>query len=314
MLKRKQSITIIGCGYVGRRLGHALEHSEYNAGTRYGLVRTTTHLKALRAARIEPIVLDLDRLTRKQLSPVWFRDSIVYYFAPPPSQGESDTRLYRLLNMIEARPEAFIYLSTTGVYGNTNGELVDESTPVKPQTSRAERRVNAEHLTRIWCTERRVRRVVLRCPAIYGPGRLPLDRVTSRPAIALHEAPIVNRIHVDDLVQVCIAAACNENAAGIYNVSDGNSLSITEYLMLLARAAGLPEPKEIPLDEAQLSYSGTFLSYLDESRRVDNSRMIRELGVKLRYADVEAGLRDSLAEEQLMAQRRLQAAPDDSTY
>lgn len=306
-MKDKQQITIIGCGYVGRRLALTLDRDYPNCGNKYGLVRSTTHLKALRAAHVEPILLDLDRLTRKDLSPVWFRDSLVFYMVPPPDKGESDTRLYRLLNMLETPPAAFVYLSTTGVYGNAHGAWVNEATPVNPQSARAERRVNAEHLVRIWCTERNVRRVVLRCPAIYGPGRLPVERLKSQPAINIHEAPIVNRIHVDDLVQTCIAAACTDDAMGVFNVSDGNVLNLTEYLNLLARILDIPEPRQISLDEAQLSYSGTYLSYLDESRRIDNSRMRRELGVQLLYEDVEKGLRASVEEERAIALRRSQS-------
>jgi nucleoside-diphosphate-sugar epimerase len=303
-VKDKQQVMIIGCGYVGRRLAAAIDRECPDCVNKFGLVRDVAHLKTLRAAHVEPIVLDLDRMTRKDLSPTWFRNSVVFYLVPPPNKGESDTRMYRLLNMLETAPSAFIYISTTGVYGNTNGEWVNEATPVNPQTTRAERRISAEQMLRIWCTEHHVRRVVLRCPAIYGPGRLPLDRLKSQPNIDIDDAPLVNRIHVDDLVQVCIAAAKNPEAKGVYNVSDGNSINLTEYLNLVARVAGLPEPDQIPLDEAQLNFSDRYLSYLDESRRIDNSRVLRELGVKLKYADVEAGLRASLDEERLQAVRR----------
>jgi nucleoside-diphosphate-sugar epimerase len=303
-VQNKQQVMIVGCGYVGRRLAMTIDRDCPDCTNKFGLVRSTTHLKALRAAHVEPIVLDLDRMTRKDLSPTWFRNSVVFYLVPPPNKGESDTRMYRLLNMIDTPPSAFIYISTTGVYGNTNGEWVNETTPVNPQTTRAERRVSAEQMLRIWCTEHHVRRVVLRCPAIYGPGRLPLDRLQSQPNIDIDEAPVVNRIHVDDLVQACIAAAQSSEARGVYNVSDGNSINLTEYLNLVARVAGLPEPDQIPLDEAQLNFSATYLSYLDESRRIDNSRMLRELGVQLKYADVENGLRVSLDEEQQLALRR----------
>ena len=74
-----------------------------------------------------------------------------------------------------SRRARFVYMSTTGVYGDMRGEMVDESTPVRPLTERARRRVSAEEMTRVWCNERRVRRVVLRVPGIYGPGRLPLE-------------------------------------------------------------------------------------------------------------------------------------------
>jgi len=299
-LDKKQAF-IVGCGYVGRRLARQLNKDQ----TLYGLVRSTSSLKTLRALRIEPIVLDLDLLTKRDLAPVWYRDSQVFYFAPPPSDGESETRLHRFLNALAARPKVLIYLSTTGVYGNLHGALADESRPVNPQTNRAHRRVSAEHITRIWCNENAVRRVVLRVPAIYGPGRLPLERLRSgEPVIHEAEAPIVNRIHVDDLVQACIAAAHSEDARGIYNVSDGNSYTMTTYLQRLAELANLAPPPQVPLDAAQLACTAEYLSYLDESRRISNERMRTELGVQLKYADLDAGIRASLAEEAAHAARR----------
>lgn len=300
MKSRKQAF-IVGCGYVGRRLAQQLG-KQYNL---YGLVRTTVHIKSLRAVHVEPIVLNLDKLGKQDLSPVWFRNCTLFYFAPPPLEGESDTRLHRFLNMLEATPDALVYISTTGVYGNTHGQMVDETTPVNPQTQRAHRRVSAEHITRIWCTENKVRRVVLRVPAIYGPGRLPTERLRKgEPVLRADEAPIINRIHVDDLVQACMAAALNSQTRGVYNVSDGNSCNMTEYLRLVAHLADLPMPPEIPMDEAQLSFGPEYLSYLDESRRIDNTRMRNELGVTLRYPVLQDGIRASLEEQAEHAARR----------
>ncbi|MGD9842365.1 MAG: NAD-dependent epimerase/dehydratase family protein [Steroidobacteraceae bacterium] len=298
-MKGNTTVFIVGCGYVGRHLG---VHCTQQFGSRlgkdfhlYGLVSSTQQLQALRAVRIEPIVLDLDKLIRKDLSPVWCRDSLLFYFAPPPTTGESDTRLHRFLNMLPAKPRAFIQISTTGVYGNTYGQQVDETSPVNPQTARAHRRMSAEHISRVWCMENQVRRVVLRVPAIYGPGRLPLARLHSdEPVICQEHSPIINRIHVDDLVQACCAAAINETISGVYNISDGNNTTMTDYLHLVAQLADLPNPREIPLDEAQLSFSPEYLSYLNESRRIDNSRLLRELGMQLKYADLKQGILASL--------------------
>jgi nucleoside-diphosphate-sugar epimerase len=290
---RKQAF-IVGCGYVGRRLALQLG-KEYNL---YGLVKTTNSLKSLRAAHVQPIMLDLDKFSRQDLSPVWFRNCTLFYFAPPPADGESDTRLHRFLNLLETMPDTLVYISTTGVYGNTHGALVDETSPVNPQTQRATRRVSAEHITRIWCTENKVRRVVLRVPAIYGPGRLPLARLrNNEPALRPEESPIFNRIHVDDLVQACMAAALQPQVRGIYNVSDGNRHTMTEFLQFVAELANIRMPPLVPMDEAQLSFSPEFLSYLDESRQVDNTRMRNELGVQLRYADLKQGISASLAEQ-----------------
>ncbi|MES1195725.1 MAG: SDR family NAD(P)-dependent oxidoreductase, partial [Steroidobacter sp.] len=172
-------------------------------------------------------------------------------------------------------------------------------------TERARRRASAEEITRVWCHEHDVRRVVLRVPAIYGPGRLPLERLQKgEPAIIESESPIINRIHVDDLVQTCIAVGSKDDARGIYNVSDGNSLTMTAYLNRVATLANLPAPSQITLEHAHLTLDTVMLSYLDESRRISNSRMTDELGIKLKYADVDEGIRASLAEEAASNERR----------
>ena len=101
MRNRKQAF-IVGCGYVGRRLAQQLGNKEYNL---YGLVRTTVHIKSLRTAKVEPIVLDLDSLEASDLAPVWFRNCTLFYFAPPPATGESDTRLHHFLSKLKNPPE-----------------------------------------------------------------------------------------------------------------------------------------------------------------------------------------------------------------
>lgn len=285
---------IVGCGYLGQRLARVL-NSDFAL---YGIVRSTTTVRVLRGLKIQPIVLDLDAVTHQDISPTWYENSLLFYFAPPPLDGESDTRLHRFLNALTSRPLVLVYVSTTGVYGDLRGATADETTAINPQTHRARRRASAEEITRVWCHEHAVRRVVLRVPAIYGPRRLPLARLRGGdPIIAENESPIINRIHVDDLVQACAAVASNDNARGIYNVTDGNAMTMTAYLKCVAKLANIPLPPTISMEEAHLTLDTAMLSYLDESRRISNERMINELGVKLKYANVDEGIRASLDEE-----------------
>jgi len=140
--------------------------------------------------------------------------------------------------------------------------------------------------------------VILRVPGIYGPGRLPLERLRRRePTVDPDDAGISNRIHVDDLVAACVAAAVNSEARGVYNITDGNSCSSTHFLDRLAALSGLPAAPRVSLDEAQLTFSQERLSFLHESRRVINERMLKHLGVALRYSDMDTGIRQSLEEE-----------------
>jgi nucleoside-diphosphate-sugar epimerase len=290
----RSHLLIVGCGYVGRRLAVRLR-DRFDVSA---LVRTPARVAALAGDDVRATAIDLDRVRAGATIPERLDQAAIVYLAPPPSTGESDLRLDRFLQLAAVPPRAFVYMSTTGVYGDAEGDLVDEASPVRPRTDRARRRVSAEEMTRVWCNERRVRRIVLRVAGIYGPGRLPLDRLRRRePVVRRAEAGAGNRIHVDDLVETCLAAITNPEARGVYNVSDGSSISSTEFIETVARLAGLPAPPQVSMEEAQLTFSAERLSFINESRRVNNERMLKHLGVRLRYADVEAGIRQSLAEE-----------------
>jgi nucleoside-diphosphate-sugar epimerase len=294
MTSARPHVLIVGCGYVGERLASRLA-AAYEVT---GVVRSAQRVAALNELGIHAVGLDLDRVRPSSWIPEKLEQAAIFYLAPPAPTIESDLRLDRFLQLATVPPQTFIYMSTTGVYGDTAGAPVDESTPVRPLTDRAKRRASAEEMTRVWCTERRVRRVVLRVPGIYGPGRLPLERLRRHePTLAPEDAGISNRIHVDDLVEACAAALLNPEARGVYNVTDGNSCSSTAFLDRLAALTGLPAAPRVAMDEAQLTFSPERLSFLHESRRVSNARMLKHLGVKLRFADMDEGIKKSLEEE-----------------
>jgi nucleoside-diphosphate-sugar epimerase len=287
-------VLIVGCGYVGRRLARRLlERYDVSA-----LVRSEASAAELARMGIPATVMDLDRVRADAQVPERLDREAIVYLTPPPDRGESDLRLNRFLELATVPPRTFVYMSTTGVYGDAGGSLVDESSPPAPGTDRARRRVSAEEMTRVWCTERRVRRVVLRVPGIYGPGRLPLERLRrGEPVLREQDCGPGNRIHVDDLVSACVQAIINPEARGVYNITDGDPLSSTAFSNLVARLAGLPPPPQVGLEEAQLTFPPERLSFLGEFRRVSNLRMLKHLGVVLRYPNAEAGVRASLAEQ-----------------
>ena len=316
-VQARPSILIAGCGYVGRRLLPRLE-TDYDViamvrspASAASLVRPGIHALALdldREHAVEQQVLSLDPQPSQRLDDgfgqnlggEWGPEApvAILYLVPPQRQGESDLRLDRFLQRLGTPPQCFVYVSTTGVYGDARGELVNESTPVQPRSERSRRRVSAEEMIRVWCHERHVRRVVLRACGIYGPGRLPLDALRrGEPVVQEQDSGISNRIHVDDLVEACLAALSNREARGIYNVSDGHPLSASAFYLKVARLSGLPDPPRVPMDEAQLTFTPERLSFLAESRRVCNRRMLTHLGVKLKYADLDDGIRASLQEK-----------------
>lgn len=276
---------VVGTGYLGRRVVERIP-----AGTVVGLSRSAdATLPMLETHDLDaggPLPLTL---------PGQFR---VLYTVPPAAAADGDPRLERLLERLDPPPAAFVYISTTGVYGDRGGAGVDESAAVRPATDRARRRVAAESLLAAWCRDRGTRLVVLRAPGIYGPGRLGTDRLRAgEPVVREADAGPGNRIHVDDLASCCLAALDNEKAEGIFNVGDGDHRSATWFATEVARQAGLPTPPAISMAEAEQSFSAMRLSFLRESRRIATTRMRTELGVAPRYADAADGIRASLAAE-----------------
>ena len=239
--------------------------------------------------------LDIDRALPLAL-PATYR---ILYTAPPAQQHDVDVRLARLLGMLIPVPRRFVYISTTGVYGDCGGALVAEDQAVNPQSGRARLRVAAEQALDSWCELHGVDLVVLRVPGIYGPGRLGVERIRAGSAnIREADANPGNRIHVDDLVRCCEAAMSDAIPAGIYNVGDGDNRSATWFAAEVARQCGLGAPPTISREEAEHGFSPMRLSFLGESRRIDTTKMREVLGVTPRYADPADGIAASLSADE----------------
>lgn len=226
----------------------------------------------------------------------------IVYSVPPSKDSKPDPRLRRLLELLPHAPERFVYLSTTGVYGDRAGRQVAETTPVAPATDRAERRVEAENLLADWCQQHSAERLVLRVPGIYGPARLGIERIRAAQAVLLEkDSSPGNRIHVDDLVSCCVAALHTETPPGIYNVGDGDERSSRWFTQEVADQAGLARCPEISRAEAARQFSPQRLSFLNESRRIDLRRMEQALKPALRYRNAADGIAASLAEERRLS-------------
>lgn len=211
------------------------------------------------------------------------------YSVPPPSKGVKDTRLNTFLSGLGGEIECFVYLSTSGVYGDCDGDWVDETREPAPKTDRARRRLDAEMQLRAWADARKVRLVILRVPGIYGPGRLPVQRLQARtPIMDPALAPWSNRIHAEDLAQACCLAL--QRGQGVYNISDGCPSSMSEYFLRCAQHLGLPAPPSLNREQARKTFSPQLMSYYRESRRMKIDKARQELGFAPAYPDLTSGL------------------------
>ena len=288
------SVLIVGCGDIGVRVARLIMAT---GGQVTALARSRQSQARLEGVGLKtvPGTLD-DPQTLDKLDPT---GKLVFYFAPPPGGGSIDSRLRNFCQVIGAdrAPARVIYISTSGVYGDCGGDWVSEETPVNPQTSRAQRRADAEQTLTAWGAELGVAIVILRVTGIYGPGRLPLARLQQgHPVLREEESPPTNRIHADDLAAVCVAAAERAGDGAIYNVSDGRPGTMTQYFNALADLLGLPRPPQVSMAEAQQVMNPMMLSYLTESRRMENRKMLAELGIELKYPDLASGLQNVTAQ------------------
>ena len=282
-------IHIIGCGNIGLRVAHLWQA---RGASVHALARSAASAAALQARKITVLSGDLDQPENLPLLP---GHSIVYFFAPPPPHGVTDPRMRGFLDALpnDRLPARVVYISTSGVYGDVRGAWVTEESPVNPILDRSRRRLDAEQGLQSWATRTGVPVVILRVPGIYGPGRLPVDVVKSgRPILSEAESMYTNRIHADDLAHICMVAGEPQSPSGIYNVSDGHPGSMAQYFKAVADLLGVPRPPEVSMDEAKRILSPEMMSYLTESRRVDNSKMLRELGVTLQFPTLAEGLRN----------------------
>jgi nucleoside-diphosphate-sugar epimerase len=288
---RDLRMLILGCGYIGRLVARSyLDRGE----PVIGVVRSEQSAKSLERDGIEAKAVDL---AAASLAGLPLAGERIFHFAPPPGQGVEDLHTRRLAAELARRDEAkhLVYISTTGIYGDCAGAWVDETRAPLPAADRARRRWDAEQTLRRWSEAGSGELIILRVGGIYGPGRLPLERIRQGlPLVREEEAPFSNRIHAEDLARICVAAMDRGPNGAVYNVCDGHPTTMTDYFFRVADRAGLPRPPVIPLIEAESQLSPSMMSYMRESRRLSNRRMLQELGVELRFPTLEEGLRDCL--------------------
>ncbi|WP_353570702.1 NAD-dependent epimerase/dehydratase family protein [Candidatus Albibeggiatoa sp. nov. BB20] len=275
---------IIGCGYVGLQVAEKLLKQNQSVAA---LTHSEQNQARLQMAQVQTYVADLDQV--ETLGNLPSQVDTLFYFAPPSAQGICDTRISHFLSQFTAKPKKAILISTTGVYGDCQGAWIDETRGLNPQTDRAKRRADAEQQWQQWAEQQQIDWVILRVAGIYGAQRLPIARLKHGLSV-LDEAiaPYSNRVHVDDLVNACIAAS--QAGQGIFNITDGNPTTMTDYFNQVAIAMNLPLPSTLSREQAEQQLSPEMNSYLAESKRIDNQKMQQVLQVIPKYSTLQQGL------------------------
>jgi nucleoside-diphosphate-sugar epimerase len=284
---------IFGCGYLGERVARRWREAGHEVIV---VTRTRDRAEVFRRSGYDAIVADVTRLAT--LADLPAADTVLFAVGFDRIAGGSIEEVYAggVRNVLAALPSdvgRFVYISTTGVYGDADGNWVDEDTPPDPQRDGGRASLAAEHA--LAESAFATRGIVLRLAGIYGPGRIPfLDKLRAGEPIPAVSEGHLNLIHVDDAAAVVVAAESTGSQLNgkrrIYCVSDGHPVERGEYYREVARLVGAPPPTFVTpeLDSPRAARAAA-------DRRVKNSRMLSELGIKLAYPDFRAGLAAILA-------------------
>ncbi len=289
---RRTQVLIVGCGDVGLRALPQLTK-------RCGVVVLTSNpekVQSLRDLGARALVGNLD--DAKSLQRLSGLSHRVLHLAPPANQGHHDQRTRNLLHALALRtpPKKIVYGSTTGVYGNCHGQWVKETQVPGPQSARARRRVDAEQALRFWArrTLLGLQLNTLRIPGIYAldrEGGTPMDRLKKgMPVLSAEDDVYTNHIHADDLARACVLALFKGQTLQAIHVSDDAQMKMGDYYSVVAQWFNLPLPVRMPFDELREHLSPMQMSFLSESRRLENHRMKTSLGLRLRYPSPKEGL------------------------
>ena len=298
---RQPRLLLAGCGDVAARIARQLNAQ----GARYRIRALLRHAPSSpewakwRTLGATPIRADLDQ-PRSLQRLRGIADNVIY-LAPPAENQPEDRRLNRFLAALHgggSLPRRLVLIGTTGVYGDQGGAVINENCPLRPQSARGQRRASAERILRRWrrqrsramlagAAEQRQSGGILRVPGIYAGDRLPIERLrTGTPALRPEDDTWTNHIHADDLARISWLALVRSATLRAINACDNSQLKMGDWFNAVADATGLPRPERLPREQLKNRVSTMMYSFMSESRRLDNTRLTRELRIRLRYPTV----------------------------
>tara|TARA_B100000315_G_C14582525_1_gene591268 strand:- start:2379 stop:3239 length:861 start_codon:yes stop_codon:yes gene_type:complete len=276
MANGKKSLFCFGPGFSVKVLARQLLAENWSVS---GTYREDADAEALAAMGINPVPFNA-------ADTVLDSASAIISAVPPGAEG--DPVLARYSDQLRSiGDKAWLgYLSTTGVYGDTGGALVDETAPLNPSNDRSRWRATAEQG---WLE---ISAHIFRLAGIYGQGRSSMDRLHSGLARRIdYPGHLFSRIHVEDIAQTLVASIAQPNPGKIYNLCDDEAAEQQEIEAYAAALLGIEPPPLVPFEEALKEMSPIAKTFWQDNRRVDNAKIKNELGIQLIYPTYREGLK-----------------------
>lgn len=280
---------IVGCGYLGRRTARLwLEGGDSVTAS----TRSSANAEALAAAGIQPVIGDVTDAATLAALPA----ADILLFAVGFDRGAAPSKhqvyvdgLRNTLRAMEGRVGRVLYVSSTSVYGQSDGSWVDEDSPTEPTSEGGRICLEAEDLVREWSQRTSISTLVLRLAGIYGPGRLlaKVDALRRGEAFGGRPDAWLNLIHVDDAARVVLAYSQMAHT-GTVLVCDDEPVPRRAFYSKLAELLQAPPPT------FDVSLPGGRSEGLNKRSR--NTRLLRECGAVLKYSTYTTGLAAAAAD------------------
>lgn len=291
-IESNSRVLIVGCGYLGLRI--AQQCLSRNTSV-FALTRTSDKAARLVGNGVQPIVHNWYEAQGWPMIAEMDSIFICASHAPVDGIGPEDTHVRGLENLwrqLVGPPKRLVYLSTTGVYAHCDdGRWIDEYSPVEPNRPGSIAAMAAEQWLAQTLPQERL--TILRAAGIYGPDRIPrIDSLRKREPLKADPTSYLNLIHVDDLAAIAILASHQQDAFGLFAVSDGNPVLRREYYQFIADTLGTSNPLFEPIGSDKDS---TIRRRGEGSKRIKNQRVHEVLKYRFQFPDYQAGLRPLLS-------------------
>ncbi|MCC5013983.1 MULTISPECIES: SDR family oxidoreductase [unclassified Legionella] len=279
---------IIGYGYCGYHL------AQYLLNRQQTVTAISRHLdESMNLPGLQHITHDINKPFLWQE-----KNTVLYYLIPPASEGEQDNILQTFLSLSSIQPAKIIYFGSSGVYGNHQGNWVNEQSSCNLDHPRQHRRLNAEQQWLAFCKQQQIPCVLFRVAGIYGPNRLPLQAaMAQKPLLAPREAPYTNHIYVHDLSEIAYQFAEKIELSGIYNIADGKPDLLGTLQQQVAQALGLEAAPYEPWEQIWALASPMKREFMLASKRLSIDALRATLKETLKLTSLSEAVINSLKEE-----------------